>query len=49
MARKLPQIDYMVYDSNSVCVMTQHLWRTVIKYIEFFFDIINTHKFEECG
>lgn len=43
MSRYLPQIDYLVQDSMSVCTMTKHLWQTVVKHINLFYEIVNTH------
>ena len=27
----------------SVCMMTKHLWQTVVKHINLFYEIVNSH------
>lgn len=47
MQKMLPNIDFMVHDAFAVCQMTLHLWKTVVKHVDLFFDIINTHDLRE--
>lgn len=47
MQKLLPQVDFLSQDTLAVCNMTKFLWKTIIKHIDLFFDIINTHKVRE--
>lgn len=47
MQKFLPQTDFVTQDALLVCVMTKDLWKSVVKHIDLFFDIVNTHPSHE--
>lgn len=47
MQKLMPQVDFLSQDTAAVSFMTKFLWKTVVKHIDLFFDIINSHSIKE--
>lgn len=43
----MPSLDFLSQDTSTVCFMTKFLWKTVVKHIDLFFDIINSHNIQD--
>jgi hypothetical protein len=43
----MPNLDFQSQDTSTVCFMTKFLWKTVVKHIDLFFDIINSHNIKD--